>query len=96
MSASHKTTSPAIDLPQLNDSIKRVIAQHFDRSPESIGDNDDLVNDIGCDSLDIIEIAMNLEEELGMPVPDEVSEARTVRQISQRLAAIMEQRGAAG
>lgn len=33
------------------------------------------VNDLGCDSLDMIEIVMGVEEELGLKLPTEVDEA---------------------
>jgi acyl carrier protein len=42
----------------------------------------DLLDDLGADSLDVVELAMALEEEFSLEVPDEdLENIRTVRDI---------------
>jgi acyl carrier protein len=50
--------------------IKNVISTQlgFDRRP--VEDDDTLVDDLGCDSLDAVELAIALEVEFGIEIPD--------------------------
>jgi acyl carrier protein len=45
--------------------VKRVIGEHLDNPPEAITDADELVDGLGADSLDMVEIVMALELEFG-------------------------------
>ncbi len=45
--------------------VKRVIGEHLDTPPEAITDADELVDGLGADSLDMVEIVMALELEFG-------------------------------
>jgi acyl carrier protein len=62
--------------------VKRIVAEQAGIAPEAVRESDNLINDLGCDSLDVIEIAMEVEEQFGITVPDDVSDAaRTVGDI---------------
>ena len=59
--------------------FKEIVSEHSSIPPTEIRDEHDLLGDLGCDSLDIVEIAMEIEEQFGVTVPDELSDrARTV------------------
>jgi len=58
--------------------IKRIIGEQMGMDPAGIRDTDHLVNDIGCDSLDLVEITMEVEEHFGISVPDDVAEGLRV------------------
>lgn len=45
--------------------VKQVLARLLGVSPDKLDGDTPLVNDLGADSLDIVELAMELEEELG-------------------------------
>ncbi len=51
--------------------LKEIISNQLDIDPEDVTPEKSLQNDLNCDSLDLVEIVMALEEELGVSVPDE-------------------------
>ena len=53
------------------ESIISILAQQFEVSPESISTETNLVDDLGADSLDVVELIMSVEDEFGISVPDE-------------------------
>lgn len=53
------------------DKVKEVIAKQLNKSVEEITDDKEIVKDLGADSLDVVEMLMNLEEEYGITVPEE-------------------------
>ncbi len=62
--------------------VKEIVAEHATTPAEDIREDHHLLDDLGCDSLDIVEIAMEIEEQFSVPVPDELGEqARTVRDV---------------
>lgn len=43
--------------------IVKIIANHLNIDPSTIGPNDKMIEDLGCDSLDLFEIMLSLEQE---------------------------------
>jgi len=63
--------------------IKEALAAQFEVDPEKITRDTNLMNDLGADSLDLVELIMTLEDEYGVSVTDEsVYEHKTVGEIS--------------
>jgi acyl carrier protein len=61
------------------DRVRKVIADHLGVEVEMVVDTADLRNDLGADSLDIVELVMAAEEEFGIEIPDDdMDEAWTV------------------
>ena len=59
--------------------IRQGVAAHLKRDVSKIGPGDDLRNDLGVDSLDIIELLFTIEETFDLEIPnDELSEIKTV------------------
>ena len=56
------------------DKIKNIIVENLGVSPEEVKLDSLLSDDLGADSLDAVEIAMAIEEEFGIDIPDEVLE----------------------
>jgi len=54
--------------------IKKVISEQLGIDVSTIGQQSDLIEDLGADSLDTVELVMAFEEEFGMDIPDEVAE----------------------
>lgn len=54
--------------------IKALIAERLWRKRDDIGDNISLIQDLGADSLDTVELVMAFEEEFGCEIPDEAAE----------------------
>ena len=63
--------------------IQEALATQFEVAPEKITKDTDIMNDLGADSLDLVELIMTLEEEYGINVTDEsVYEHKTVGEIA--------------
>ena len=63
--------------------MKEVLAEQFDVNPDDITKDTDLMNDLGADSLDLVELIMTLEEEYGITATDEsIYDHKTVGEIS--------------
>lgn len=56
----------------LFDEIREIIAQQLEISEDEIEMNSSLVDDLGADSLSIIDIVMSLEDQYSVELSDEV------------------------
>ena len=72
-----------------SDKVKELIAKQLNKPVETIADNLEIVKDLGADSLDVVEMLMNLEEEFGISVPEE--EAVNIKTVSD-IVSIIEQK----
>lgn len=54
--------------------IKAILAEQLDIDEQSISTDSLLVEDLGADSLDAIDIVMSIEDEFSIEVPDEIIE----------------------
>ncbi len=64
------------------DKVKQMLANQLNVPVEKINEDSKLIEDLGADSLDMIEMLMSLEEEFGISVPDDkVEELKTVGNI---------------
>lgn len=53
--------------------VKETIASQLNKPVAEITDEKEIVKDLGADSLDIVEMIMNLEESLEITIPEEES-----------------------
>jgi len=68
------------------ETVKTIIGEYVNRDANDIKDTDHLIDDLGLDSLDSIEVIMNIEEKLGIELgDDELSEVRNVAQLAEIL-----------
>ena len=66
--------------------IRDVLAKQFEIDPESITLDTNLIDDIGADSLDVVELIMSLEDSFGISFSDEeAAELYSVRRIVEYL-----------
>ena len=54
--------------------LKKVVAEQLDVSEEEITENASFVEDLGADSLDMVELVMAFEEAFDIEIPDEDAE----------------------
>lgn len=54
--------------------LKEIIADVLSIDTNEITKGSSFVEDLGCDSLDVVEIIMGIEEELDIKIPDEAAE----------------------
>lgn len=56
------------------DRVKKVIVERLEVSEEEVTPEASFVEDLGADSLDVVELVMELEEEFDIEIPDEDAE----------------------
>ena len=66
--------------------VRDALAQQFEVDPESITPDTNLIDDLGADSLDVVELIMSLEDMYGISITDEdAAQLYTVRRIVEYL-----------
>ncbi len=55
----------------MKDRIIEVLAKQLRLDPSEINENSNILEDLGADSLDLVEILMTLESEMGIVISDE-------------------------
>ena len=61
------------------DRVKEIIAKELEVDAKQVVPEAKFIEDLGADSLDIVELVMALEEEFGLDIPDEdADKLRTV------------------
>lgn len=58
----------------LEKKVKELIADRLKMDVEQIQTSSKFIEDLGADSLDIVEMIMQMEEEFGITIPDEDAE----------------------
>ena len=72
--------------------VKQLVAEQVALPAGEIREEHDLIVDLTFDSLDVVELAMELEEHFAITVPDTLSEqARTVGQIADGVMQLLEE-----
>ncbi len=62
--------------------VKGIVADQLGVEAEEIKEDSTFVDDLGADSLDIVELIMRFEDEFGVEIPDEKAEKiKTVNDI---------------
>ena len=51
--------------------IRAILAAQLDIDEEKIGSNTSIAEDLGADSLDVVELMMSIEEEFGVSIDEE-------------------------
>ncbi len=62
--------------------VKQIVSEQLDFDMAKITDESTFIEDLGADSLAVVEMALAFESEFGINIPDEVtSEMRTVADV---------------
>ena len=62
--------------------VKKLVADQLGISEEEIKPESHIIEDLGADSLDVIEMLMTLEEEYGITIPDDkINQVKTISEI---------------
>jgi acyl carrier protein len=66
----------------LEEKVRKIIADTLSKSESEIKAESSLTEDLGADSLEIVELAMAMEEEFSIEIPDEdIEKIATVKDI---------------
>ena len=62
--------------------VKKILSEQFSVEEDSITANTNIAEDLGADSLDVVDILMSIEDEFEIEVPDEeIENIRTVGEL---------------
>ncbi len=61
-------------MDKIFDTVRDVIAEQLSIETDKIEMDSTFIDDLGADSLDVVELIMSLEEEFDMEIPDEEAE----------------------
>ena len=75
------------------DRVKEVIAKELEVEVKQLTPDAKFIEDLGADSLDIVELVMALEEEFGIDIPDE--EADKLKTVGDAMGYLRSHAGAA-
>jgi acyl carrier protein len=64
----------------IEDRVSKIVSEQLGVKLEEISSSSSFVDDLGADSLDTVELVMELEEEFGCEIPDEDAEKITTIQ----------------
>ena len=77
---------PEVGFMDLEDRVLKLIAEQLGVTKEEFVPEASFVDDLGADSLDIVELVMAFEEEFGMEISDEDAERiKTVRDVVEHI-----------
>ncbi len=68
--------------------VKMILSSQFDVEEESITPDTNIADDLGADSLDVVDMLMSLEDEFDVEIPDE--EIERIRTVGELVAYIEE------
>ncbi|MBC7740804.1 MAG: acyl carrier protein [Bdellovibrionaceae bacterium] len=70
----------------VNPKVKDIIVEQLGVDPEKVKSEASFIDDLGADSLDIVELVMAMEEEFDLEIPDEDAEKlKTVNDVQSYL-----------
>jgi len=61
-------------MSDIGERVKKIVVEHLGVEPDKVADAASFIDDLGADSLDIVELVMAFEEEFGVEIPDDAAE----------------------
>ena len=61
-------------MSETSDRVKKIVVEHLGVEAEKVNEHASFIDDLGADSLDIVELVMAFEEEFGVEIPDDAAE----------------------
>jgi acyl carrier protein len=83
-----RTMEPSMS--DLAERVKKIVVEHLDVDPSKVEPKASFIDDLGADSLDIVELVMAFEEEFDVEIPDEAAE--TIQTVGDAIKFIGEQK----
>ena len=61
-------------MSDIADRVKKIVVEHLGVEEDKVAPDASFIDDLGADSLDIVELVMAFEEEFGVEIPDDAAE----------------------
>ena len=61
-------------MSDIGERVKKIVIEYLGIDPEKVVERASFTKDLGADSLDTVELAMNFEDEFDCEIPDEAAE----------------------
>ena len=74
---------------EIKEKVTQIVCDNLGVNKEQVTDSTSFTEDIGADSLDIVELVMELEEEFEITIPDE--EAEKIKTVGEAIDYIMKE-----
>ncbi|MEM9168590.1 MAG: acyl carrier protein [Pseudomonadota bacterium] len=78
-------------MADLDERVKKIVVEHLDVDEAKVDAKASFIDDLGADSLDIVELVMAFEEEFDVEIPDDAAE--TIQTVGDAIKFIQEQKG---
>lgn len=80
---------------QIRQKVVDIVCEHLAVNKDQVNDSTSFMEDIGADSLDIVELVMELEEEFDIQIPDSQAEKiKTVGEAVEHIKIAVRNKGA--
>jgi acyl carrier protein len=66
-----------LNMSETADRVKKIVVEHLGVEADKVTEDASFIDDLGADSLDIVELVMAFEEEFGVEIPDDAAEKIT-------------------
>ena len=64
-------------MSEIADKVKKIVVEQLGVNEDQVTEDAKFIEDLGADSLDLVELVMALEESFGAEIPDEDAEKLT-------------------
>jgi acyl carrier protein len=68
------TLLEGIQMSDVIERVKKIVVERLEVDAEKVNEKASFIDDLGADSLDLVELVMAFEEEFGIEIPDDVQE----------------------
>jgi acyl carrier protein len=72
-----KIKTEEASMSETADRVKKIVVEHLGVEADKVTEDASFIDDLGADSLDIVELVMAFEEEFGVEIPDDAAEKIT-------------------
>lgn len=80
-----------MDREKIKERVIQIVCDNLGVSKEQVTESTSFTEDVGADSLDIVELVMELEEEFEITIPDE--EAEKIKTVGEAIDYIVKEQG---